>query len=145
MIFEFCDKDLRAHLSDSSYIFNEEIFKNYMHQLISGISYCHVMGCLHRDIKPQNILVKNSQILKIADFGLARLFNFMSDSRDITKEMITLWYRPPEVLLGSSTYSFSSDIWSIGLVLIEMITKIPLFMGSSQVEMIFIIFKFFGF
>jgi len=103
-------------------VFSMANIRGYMHQIIDGLAYCHSMGVMHRDLKPQNILVsllpgdgvEGSSciyVIKIADFGLARAF---MPKRELTLEVVTRWYRPPEILLGSNTYSPSVDIWSIG-------------------------------
>ena len=102
----------------------------------------HSNGILHRDIKPQNILISANRILKYADFGLSRTIDI--PLKKYTKEIETLWYRAPELMLGESKYSFNVDIWALGCLFAEMITKKPLFMGDSQVDQLFKIFSVFG-
>ena len=87
---------------------------------------------LHRDLKPQNLLIKNNEILKLADFGLARAFGI--PVKNFTHEVVTLWYRAPDILLGSKNYSTSVDMWSVGCIFAEIVTRIPLFMGGKEVE-----------
>ena len=93
-----------------------------------------------RDLKPQNILVSREGELKIADFGLARAF--VPPIRPFTHEVVTLWYRAPEILLGSKIYSLAVDMWAVGTIIAEMITKKALFPGDSEIEEIFKIFRF---
>ena len=109
---------------------------------MQGIEYCHVRGVIHRDLKPQNILISRDHRLKIADFGLARAF--VPPIRPFTHEVVTLWYRAPEILLGCKTYALPVDMWSVGTILAEMVTKRPLFPGDSEVDEIFKIFRVLG-
>jgi serine/threonine protein kinase len=102
--------------------------QEYLHQLIQGVEFCHQRRILHRDLKPQNLLIDEHRNLKLADFGLARAFGI--PLRTYTHEVITLWYRAPEILMGSRHYSTAVDMWSIGCIFAEMITKRPLFPGS---------------
>ena len=97
---------------------------------------------MHRDLKPQNILIDRAINVKIADFGLARAFSL--PIKTLTHEIETLWYRAPEVLLGQKQYSLGVDSWSIGLILGELFEKEPVFIGDSEIDQIFKIFKFFG-
>jgi cyclin-dependent kinase 1 len=111
-----------------------------MTQMLRGLHFCHVRGVMHRDLKPQNILVSKDGRLKLADFGLARAF--VPPIRPFTHEVVTLWYRAPEILLGCKTYALPVDIWSVGTILAEMVTKRPLFPGDSEVDELFKIFRF---
>ncbi len=96
------------------------------------------MGILHRDLKPQNILVDKENNIKIADFGLARAFNF--PMKEYTKEIVTLWYRAPDLILGEKKYDMDCDMWSLGCILAEIVTGKPIFMGDSQIGQLFLIF-----
>jgi len=97
---------------------------------------------MHRDLKPQNLLVTRDGRLKLADFGLARAF--CPPIRPLTHEVVTLWYRPPEILLGSQTYAPPVDVWAIGTVFVEMVTKRPLFPGDSEIDQLYKIFRQLG-
>ena len=92
-----------------------------MQQLLSGIAYCHAHRVLHRDLKPQNLLIDNRGTIKLADFGLARAFSL--PVRTYTHEVVTLWYRAPEILLGTKTYSTAVDVWSLGCIFAEMVSQ----------------------
>ena len=97
---------------------------------------------MHRDLKPQNILVSRDGTLKIADFGLARAF--VPPIRPFTHEIVTLWYRAPEILLGCKTYALPVDMWSVGTIIAEMVTKTVLFAGDSEIDELFKIFRVLG-
>eukprot|EP00879_Flechtneria_rotunda_P025340 GHRR01026919.1.p1 GENE.GHRR01026919.1~~GHRR01026919.1.p1 ORF type:complete len:237 (+),score=52.84 GHRR01026919.1:889-1599(+) len=131
LVFEYLDLDLKK-LMDALPGFSQDhrLIKLYLYQMLSGIAYCHSRRILHRDLKPQNLLIdRQHNQLKLADFGLARAFGI--PVRAYTHEVVTLWYRSPEILLGAKTYSTPVDIWSIGCIFVEMINHRPLFPGDS--------------
>lgn len=120
------DGDLYFLLKNAGGPLSEELVQSYSSQLLEGLAYCHSRGVMHRDLKPQNLLISKDGGIKIADFGLARAFSF----RSLTVEVVTPWYRAPEVLLGSNTYGNSIDIWSAACIIVEMSTNKVLFEGK---------------
>jgi len=142
LVFEFLDQDLKRYM-DTVPNLSPRVVKNYTKQLFMGLMYCHQRRILHRDLKPQNLLIDNtSGALKLADFGLARAF--CVPIRPYTHEVVTLWYRAPEILLGQQQYSVAVDVWSAGCIFAEMITKRALFPGDSEIDQIFRIFRTLG-
>lgn len=110
-----------------------------MHQLLQGLHYCHLRRLIHRDLKPQNLLVNADYVLKIADFGLARALGV--PVRALTHEVVTLWYRSPEVLMGQPRYALGLDLWSVGCIFAELYSSRPLFDGDSEIDQLFHIFR----
>jgi len=140
LVFEFLDQDLKRYMDN--YQIDPILIKSYMWQLITGIAFCHSHRVLHRDLKPQNLLIDRNGSLKLADFGLARAFCL--PVRTYTHEVVTLWYRAPEILLGSKAYSTPVDMWSIGCIFGELIAKRALFPGDSEIDELFRIFRTLG-
>lgn len=114
---------------------DDAVIRKFMLQMCEGIKYCHSRRILHRDLKPQNLLIDRHGNLKICDFGLARAFGV--PLRTYTHEVVTLWYRAPEILLGGRQYSTGVDMWSIGCIFAEMCMRKPLFPGDSEIDTIF--------
>lgn len=147
LVFEYCDTDLKRWMDRNgkgpAYPLPQTQIKNLMYQLIKGLAHCHKHGVMHRDLKPQNLLVDNAtMILKIADLGLGRAFSIPVKS--YTHEIVTLWYRAPEVLLGATHYSTPVDMWSVGCIFAELVRKQPLFPGDSEMQQLLHIFKVLG-
>ncbi|XP_070565821.1 cyclin-dependent kinase 12-like [Ptychodera flava] len=132
LVFEYMDHDLMGLLESGLVNFSEDDIKCFMKQLLDGLSYCHKKNFLHRDIKCSNILLNNKGQIKLADFGLARLYHAEDKSRPYTNKVITLWYRPPELLLGEERYGPAIDIWSFGCILGELFTKKPIFQANQE-------------
>ncbi|KAI3409583.1 Protein kinase domain-containing protein [Psidium guajava] len=144
LVFEYLDLDLKKHM-DSCPEFSKDTrtIKMFLYQILRGISYCHSHRVLHRDLKPQNLLLdRRTNSLKLADFGLARAFGI--PVRTFTHEVVTLWYRAPEILLGSRHYSTPVDVWSVGCIFAEMVNRRPLFPGDSEIDELFKIFRIMG-
>lgn len=146
LVFEFMDQDLKKYMDatarSSLGVMDVRTIKSFMYQLLRGISYCHDNRVLHRDLKPQNLLINRQNELKIGDFGLARAFGIPVNT--FSNEVVTLWYRAPDVLLGSRTYSTSIDIWSTGCIMAEMYTGRPLFAGTTNEDQLQKIFRYMG-
>jgi len=143
LVFEYLDQDLKNYLDacgDKG--IDEYTVKSFLYQLLQGIAYCHEHRVLHRDLKPQNLLINMDGELKLADFGLARGFGI--PVRKYTHEVVTLWYRPPDVLLGSTKYSTQVDMWGVGCIFAEMASGKPIFRGSSDRDQLMRIFKVLG-
>ncbi|MBA0872251.1 hypothetical protein Goshw_010027 [Gossypium schwendimanii] len=143
LVFEYMEHDLVGLASLPGIKFSEPQIKCYMHQLLSGLDHCHSLGVLHRDIKGSNLLIDSNGILKIADFGLACHFD-PHDSVPMTSRVVTLWYRPPELLLGASHYGVAIDLWSAGCILGELYSGKPILPGKTEVEQLHKIFKLCG-
>lgn len=143
LVFEYMEHDITGLLSCPDVKFSESQIKCYMKQLLSGIEHCHSRGVMHRDIKGSNLLVSNDGILKVADFGLANFCNF-GHKQPLTSRVVTLWYRPPELLLGSTDYGAAVDLWSVGCVFAELLMGKPILQGRTEVEQIHKIFKLCG-
>jgi len=141
LVFEFLDQDLKKYM-DSVTSISPALVQSYCQQLLQGLTFCHQRRIVHRDLKPQNLLIDKKGTLKIADFGLARAF--CVPVRQYTHEVVTLWYRAPEILLGSATYSIPVDIWSAGCIFAELLTKKPIFPGDSEIDQLFKIFRQLG-
>ena len=142
LVFEYLDSDLKKFLDTNSGDIDVPTIKHLMFQLLKGIAFCHEHRVLHRDLKPQNLLINKRMELKLADFGLARAFGI--PVRGYSHEVVTLWYRAPDVLMGSRQYSTSIDIWSTGCIMAEMANGHPLFPGSSPADQLLKIFKLLG-
>ncbi len=144
LVFEFLDLDLKKYMETipEGVGLGADMVKRFTNQLIAGVRYCHAHRILHRDLKPQNLLIDKEGNLKLADFGLARAFGV--PLRTYTHEVVTLWYRAPEILLGGRQYSTGIDIWSVGCIFAEMVTRKPLFPGDSEIDEIFKIFRILG-
>merc|ERR1719471_334952 len=142
LVFEFVENDLKKYMKALGRQMSPASIKHLAFQLCRGIEFCHANRILHRDLKPQNLLIDQRLRLKIADFGLARAYTVPVPK--YTHEVVTVWYRAPEILLGSSLYSVPVDLWSVGCVLAEMASGQPLFAGDSEIDTIFKVFQKLG-
>lgn len=141
LVFEFLSMDLKKYLDSlpKDQFMDVMRVKSYLYQILQAILFCHQRRVIHRDLKPQNLLIDSRGIIKLADFGLARAL--CVPVRVYTHEVVTLWYRAPEVLLGSPRYSTPVDIWSIGCIFAEMASRRPVFRGDSEIDQLFRIFR----
>lgn len=144
LVFDYMDKDLKKYMDSRGDrgALDSATIKSFMWQLLKGIAFCHENRVLHRDLKPQNLLINLKGQLKLADFGLARAFGIPVNT--FSNEVVTLWYRAPDVLLGSRTYNTSIDIWSAGCIMAEMYTGRPLFPGTTNEDQLQKIFRLMG-
>ncbi|KDP42465.1 hypothetical protein JCGZ_00262 [Jatropha curcas] len=143
LIFEYMEHDLAGLLATPGVKFTEAQIKCYMQQLLHGLEHCHSRGVLHRDIKGSNLLVDQNNNLKIGDFGLATFFQ-SPQKQPLTSRVVTLWYRPPELLLGATNYGVTVDLWSTGCILAELFAGKPIMPGRTEVEQLHKIFKLCG-
>ncbi|XP_073041569.1 probable serine/threonine-protein kinase At1g09600 isoform X1 [Primulina eburnea] len=143
LVFEYMEHDLTGLLASPTVKFTESQIKCYMQQLLRGLEHCHSRGVLHRDIKGSNLLIDNNGVLKIGDFGLATFFR-ANQKQPLTSRVVTLWYRPPELLLGATNYGVSVDLWSSGCILAELFSGKPIMTGRTEVEQLHKIFKLCG-
>ncbi|KAF3610809.1 hypothetical protein DY000_02044842 [Brassica cretica] len=144
LIFEYMEHDLSGLASTPGVKFSEAQIKCYMKQLLHGLKHCHSRGVLHRDIKGSNLLLDPNNNLKIADFGLANFYGDHHQKQPLTSRVVTLWYRPPELLLGSTDYGVTVDLWSTGCILAELFNGKPIMPGRTEVEQLHKIFKLCG-
>lgn len=143
LVFEYMEHDLSGLAAVQGVKFTEPQVKCYIKQLLSGLEHCHKNGVLHRDIKGSNLLIDNDGILKIADFGLASFYD-PQHKQPMTSRVVTLWYRPPELLLGATCYGAGVDLWSAGCILAELLAGKPIMPGRTEVEQLHKIFKLCG-
>ncbi|KAK2959386.1 putative Cell division control protein 2 like protein [Blattamonas nauphoetae] len=142
LVFEYCEMDLKKYIERQHRKLEMSVIRSLMFQLLCGVAFCHSRRILHRDLKPQNLMLTSDLQLKIGDFGLARAFGI--PVRSFTHEVVTLWYRPPDVLFGSKKYSTPVDLWSCGCILGEMLVGRPIFPGSNENDELIRIFKILG-
>ncbi|KAK7049491.1 kinase subunit of RNA polymerase II carboxy-terminal domain kinase I [Paramarasmius palmivorus] len=143
MVFEYMDHDLTGVLSQTQFAFSKAHLKSLCHQMLAGLGYLHHKGVIHRDIKGSNILINNRGELKLADFGLARFYQKRRRA-DYTNRVITLWYRPPELLFGATIYGPEVDMWSAGCIMLELFTKKPVFQGNDEISQLDTIYRIIG-
>jgi cell division cycle 2-like protein len=142
MVMEYMEHDLKCFMKSMKQPFSQSEVKCLMLQLFDGIKYLHDNWVLHRDLKTSNLLLNNRGELKICDYGLARQYG--EPLKEYTLEVVTLWYRAPELLLGARKYSTPIDMWSLGCIMAEFLAKEPLFPGKSVIDEIDKIFKTLG-
>uniref|UniRef100_A0AA96SJB3 [RNA-polymerase]-subunit kinase n=1 Tax=Phyllostachys edulis TaxID=38705 RepID=A0AA96SJB3_PHYED len=143
LVFDYMVHDLAGLAASPEIKFTLPQVKCYVHQLLSGLEHCHNRGALHRDIKGSNLLLDNNGVLKIGDFGLASFFD-PNHKQSMTSRVVTLWYRPPELLLGATDYGVGVDLWSAGCILAELLAGKPIMPGRTEVEQLHKIFKLCG-
>lgn len=133
LVMEFLEHDLKTLQEEMEEPFMPSEVKTLMLQLGSAVEFLHGRWIMHRDLKTSNVLMNNRGEIKLADFGMAR---FCGDPppRNLTQLVVTLWYRSPELLLGTTTYGFEVDMWSLGCIFGELLTKQPLLQGKNEVD-----------
>ncbi len=132
LVMDFLEHDLKTLQEDMSEPFLPSEIKTLLLQLVSATEHLHSNWILHRDLKTSNLLMNNRGQMKLADFGMARYFG--DPSPKMTQLVVTLWYRGPELLLGAQEYGTAVDMWSIGCIFGELLTKEPLLQGKNEVD-----------
>ncbi|KAM4694000.1 serine/threonine-protein kinase ICK isoform 1-T2 [Discoglossus pictus] len=140
-VFEYMKENLYQLMKDRNKLFPESTIRNIMYQILQGLAFIHKYGFFHRDLKPENLLCMGPDLVKIADFGLARETRSRPPYTDYVS---TRWYRAPEVLLRSTNYNSPIDMWAVGCIMAEVYTLRPLFPGSSEIDTMFKICQVLG-
>jgi serine/threonine protein kinase len=139
MVFEYLEYDLTGILETSEIRITQDHVKSWSQQLLGGVHYMHTNKVIHRDLKASNLLVNKRGELKIADWGLARSWN--TEMKRLTNKVITLWYRPPELLLGCLEYTDKIDMWSVGCIIAEMFRRSGFLKGANEATQLDLIFR----
>ncbi|XP_071964317.1 cyclin-dependent kinase 7-like [Antedon mediterranea] len=142
LVMDFMDVDLEVLIKDTTLILTPAHIKAYMLMTFKGLEYLHNNWILHRDMKPNNLLVNEAGVLKLADFGLAKTFG--SPNRVYTHQVVTRWYRCPELLFGARIYGTGVDIWSAGCILAELLLRVPFLAGETDIDQLGKIFEALG-
>ncbi|PAV83321.1 hypothetical protein WR25_12344 [Diploscapter pachys] len=142
LVFDFMETDLEHVIKDSDIVLMMPQVKNITLQTLLGLEFLHAHWILHRDMKPNNLLMNSTGRIKIADFGLARFFG--SPNRIYTHQVVTRWYRSPELLYGAKAYGVGVDIWAMGCIIGELLLKAPLFPGESELDQLSKIYHVLG-
>lgn len=142
MVFEYLEYDLTGILETPEIRFTQDHIKSWSQQLLQGVHYMHTNKVIHRDLKASNLLINRRGQLKIADWGLARSWN--SEMKRLTNKVITLWYRPPELLLGCLEYTPKIDMWSVGCIIAEMFRRSGFLKGANETTQLDLIFRTVG-
>lgn len=144
LVLEYMPDTLYSRLKNEVNPLSRQQVRKYSLMMFKGMAYLHEAGIMHRDIKPANLLISHTDVLKIADFGLARLHFPDDEGRLYSPQVSTRWYRAPEILWGSQKYGPAVDMWACGNVLAEMLRGVPLFQGTTDIEQLAIIIRTLG-
>ncbi|CAN1312274.1 Cyclin-dependent kinase D-1 [Linum perenne] len=142
LVFEFMETDLEAVIRDRNIFLSPADIKSYFQMTLKGLAVCHKKWVLHRDMKPNNLLIGSNGQLKLADFGLARVFG--SPDRKFTHQVFARWYRAPELLFGAKQYGAGVDVWAAACIFAELLLRRPFLQGSSDIDQLGKIFQAFG-
>ncbi|GMR39831.1 hypothetical protein PMAYCL1PPCAC_10026, partial [Pristionchus mayeri] len=144
LIMDLMETDLENVIKDTGIIFLSQHVKNITLQTLQGLEYLHANWILHRDLKPNNLLMNAGGTVKITDFGLARFFG--EPNRCYTPQVVTRWYRAPELFYGARTYGVGVDMWAMGCIVAELLLRTPLFPGDidSDINQLLTVYKVLG-
>ncbi|XP_061897204.1 cyclin-dependent kinase-like 1 isoform X1 [Entelurus aequoreus] len=142
LVFEYCDHTVLHELDRHPRGVPEHLVKSITWQTLQAVNFCHKHNCIHRDVKPENILITKQQVIKLCDFGFARILTGPCDY--YTDYVATRWYRAPELLVGDTQYGPPVDVWAIGCVFAELLTGVPLWPGKSDMDQLYLIRKTLG-
>jgi cyclin-dependent kinase 7 len=142
LIFDFMESDLEIIIKDRNVILSAADIKCYMKQLLLGVEALHNAWVLHRDLKPNNLLISSSGVLKLADFGLAKMYG--SPNPRFSPQVVTRWYRAPELLFGARSCGTGIDMWAVGCIFAELMLRMPYFAGDSDIDQLSKIFAALG-
>ncbi|EGF82933.1 hypothetical protein BATDEDRAFT_85661 [Batrachochytrium dendrobatidis JAM81] len=144
LVFEYMLSDLAEVLRNASKPLTEAQIKAYMLMLLKGVAYCHKNSIMHRDLKPANLLISSTGILKLADFGLARVYSSDVSGRPYSHQVATRWYRAPELLYGARVYDTGVDLWAVGCIFGELLNHSPLFPGQNDIDQLYCVIGILG-
>ncbi|KAJ0988885.1 hypothetical protein J5N97_007241 [Dioscorea zingiberensis] len=145
IVMEHASTDLGLYLNSKGKLLGEHTVKKLMLQLLRGVCYLHSKNIIHRDLKPDNILLKDRRKLKICDFGLSKRVEVQDGECELLSQtVVSRWYRSPELLVGEEKYTTAIDVWSVGCIMAEMVTKKVLFPGSSEEDQLDRIYSMMG-
>lgn len=142
LVFEYCDRTVLNELDNNPRGVKDSVTKKIIYQTLQAVSFCHQHNCIHRDVKPENILITKDGQVKLCDFGFARILTGPGD--EYTDYVATRWYRAPELLVGDTKYGPPVDVWAIGCVTAELISGQALWPGRSDVDQLYLIRKTLG-
>ncbi|KAM9147467.1 cyclin-dependent kinase-like 1 isoform 2-T2 [Pangshura tecta] len=142
LVFEYCDHTVLHELDKYPRGVPEHLVKSITWQTLQAVNFCHKHNCIHRDVKPENILITKHAVIKLCDFGFARILTGPSDY--YTDYVATRWYRSPELLVGDTQYGPPVDVWAIGCVFAELLSGVPLWPGKSDVDQLYLIRRTLG-
>ncbi|XP_075686899.1 cyclin-dependent kinase-like 4 isoform X2 [Rhinoderma darwinii] len=142
LVFEYCDHTVLNELEKHPNGVPEMMTKNIVGQILQAVNFCHKNSCIHRDVKPENILLTKQGVIKLCDFGFARILTRPGD--DYTDYVATRWYRAPELLVGDTQYGAAVDVWAIGCVFAELLSGQPVWPGKSDMDQLYLIIRTLG-